>query len=39
MFSPGIELALEVAARAHEGQFRKNGERVPYFVPRFRLPS
>ena len=30
IFSPGIERALRVALLAHEGQVRKNLERVPY---------
>ncbi len=32
MFSHGIDRALEVASIAHAGQFRKNGDGVPYFV-------
>ena len=32
MFSRRIELALDAAIRAHEGQHRKSGEEVPYAV-------
>ena len=32
MFSVRIERALEVAAKAHDGQFRKNSDGVPYFI-------
>jgi (p)ppGpp synthase/HD superfamily hydrolase len=32
VYSSGIERALEVAGRAHAGQFRKNADGVPYLV-------